>query len=208
MGLGEAGTTARERTVRGRLHGLLVIPAGLLLVGIGFVTLWRSRKGGSLVRRFLRRTAVGLGLLSARTSSCIRSRSRMSSPTARAYVPEPIWAPPTRCSFTTADGLRLEGWYVPSKNGANVIVFPRSQGPQKPARILARHGYGVLLFDRRGEGARARTPNMPRLGRNPRLDAAISYLGRGPTSTTTASAGSACRSAGRCSCRRLPRPTT
>ena len=32
-----------------------------------------------------------------------------------------------------------------------MIAFPGRSGPQKPARFLARHGYGVLLFDRRGE---------------------------------------------------------
>ncbi len=28
----------------------------------------------------------------------------------------------------TSDGLSLEGWYVPSKNGAAVIEFPGAQG--------------------------------------------------------------------------------
>ena len=48
-------------------------------------------------------------------------------------------------SFTTSDGLKLEGWYVPSKNGAAVIAFPGRNGSQRQTRMLARHGYGVLL---------------------------------------------------------------
>ena len=54
--------------------------------------------------------------------------------------------------FTTSDGLELEGWYVPSRNGAAVIAFPGRSGPQKQTRMLARHGYGVLLLrpSRRG----------------------------------------------------------
>jgi dienelactone hydrolase len=40
-----------------------------------------------------------------------------------------------------------------------VISFPGRKGTQKPARILARHGYGVLLFDRRGEGKSEGDPN-------------------------------------------------
>jgi dienelactone hydrolase len=48
---------------------------------------------------------------------------------------------------------------VPSKNGAAVISFPGRKGTQKPARMLARHGYGVLLFDRRGEGESDGDPN-------------------------------------------------
>ena len=79
-------------------------------------------------------------------------------------------------SFTTADGLRLEGWYVPSKNGADVIVYPGRKGPQTPARILARHGYGVLLFDRRGEGESEGDPNALGWAGTRDLDAAISYL--------------------------------
>ncbi len=52
----------------------------------------------------------------------------------------------------TSDGLALEGSYVPSENGAAVIVAFGRKGTQDPARMLARHGYGVLIFDRRGEG--------------------------------------------------------
>ena len=45
MGLGEAGYYTRENGPSGDDYtGLLAIPAGLLLVGIGFVTLWRSRR--------------------------------------------------------------------------------------------------------------------------------------------------------------------
>jgi alpha-beta hydrolase superfamily lysophospholipase len=55
-------------------------------------------------------------------------------------------------SFTTSDGLELAGWYVPSRIGAAVIAFPGRNGPQAQTRMLARHGYGVLLFDRRGQG--------------------------------------------------------
>ena len=40
-----------------------------------------------------------------------------------------------------------------------MISFPGRSGPQKPARILAKHGYGVLLFDRRGEGESEGEPN-------------------------------------------------
>ena len=54
---------------------------------------------------------------------------------------------------------KLEGWYIPSRNGAAVIAFPGRKGPQRQARMLARHGYGVLLFDRRGEGRSEGEPN-------------------------------------------------
>ena len=56
MGVGEAGYYTRENGPSGDDYtGLLAIPAGFLLIALGFVVLWRSRKGGSPVRRYLRR---------------------------------------------------------------------------------------------------------------------------------------------------------
>ena len=59
-------------------------------------------------------------------------------------------------SFTTADGLRLSGWYVPSRNGAAVLIVHGGGGDRDGARrhaaLLARAGYGVLLYDARGRG--------------------------------------------------------
>ena len=78
--------------------------------------------------------------------------------------------------FTTGDGLELEGWYVPSKNGAAVIAFPGRNGPQAKTRMLARHGYGVLLFDRRGEGDSEGEPNAWGWGGEADIKAAIAYL--------------------------------
>ena len=129
---------------------------------------------------------------------------------ARAYVPTPeLGTAYEDVSFTTSDGLRLEGWYVPTKNGATVVVIPGRKGPQKPARLLAEHGYGVLLFDRRGEGESEGDPNgfgwagTRDVRGGDRLPAQA-----GPRSTRAGSAGSASRSAARSSSRRRPRRTT
>jgi hypothetical protein len=81
-------------------------------------------------------------------------------------------------SFRTSDGLKLVGWYVPSKNGAAVIAFPGRKGPQAKARMLARHGYGVLLFDRRGEGKSEGEPNSWGWGGHRDAEAAIAFLQR------------------------------
>ena len=95
----------------------------------------------------------------------------------RAFVPPPqLGAPHENVSFTTSDGLRLHGWFVPSKNGATVISFPGRKGPQKPARLLVSEGYGVLLFDRRGEGESDGDPNALGWRGTRDLDAAIAYL--------------------------------
>ena len=52
-------------------------------------------------------------------------------------------------TVTTADGLKLVGWFVPSQNGATVIAQHGYQGHRGSllydAVMLHRHGYGVLM---------------------------------------------------------------
>ena len=83
-------------------------------------------------------------------------------------------------SITTADGLELRGWYVPSKNGAAVIAFPGRAESQPHARMLVRHGYGVLLFDRRGEGQSEGDPNGLGWGMAADITAAAAFLSDRP----------------------------
>ena len=96
-------------------------------------------------------------------------------------MPEPrLGAAHEDVSFTTSDGLRLVGWYVPSKNGAAVVVFPGRKGPQRQVRMLVRHGYGALLFDRRGEGESQGDPNVFGWEFDKDLEAAAAFLQRRP----------------------------
>lgn len=59
-------------------------------------------------------------------------------------------------TFSTADGVRLSGWYVPSRTGAAVAVLHGSGSTRTSVldqvAVLARHGYGVLAYDARGHG--------------------------------------------------------
>jgi hypothetical protein len=179
MGASEAGYYMRESGLSGDDYtGILMIPAGLLLVGIGFVTFWRSRKGGRLVWRYARRVLIAFGLLvGAYFVIYPLGESYAITHAARAYVPEPqLGTAFQEISFTTPDGLQLEGWYVPSKNGAAVISFPGRRGPRKPAKLLARHGYGVLLFDRRGEGESEGDPNLLGWEGTRDIEGAIAFL--------------------------------
>jgi dienelactone hydrolase len=159
--------------------GLAAIPAGLLLVGIGVATLWRSRRvADRLWWRWVRRSllaaatfVVGYMVVAPFLMSYVLTHA------ARAFVPtDKVGARHENVSFTTSDGLRLRGWYVPSKNGAAVISFPGRNGTQKPARILARHGYGVLLFDRRGEGESDGDPTGWGWNGYRDVDAAVRFL--------------------------------
>jgi fermentation-respiration switch protein FrsA (DUF1100 family) len=82
--------------------------------------------------------------------------------------------------FTSADGLRLKGWYIRSRNRAAVISFPGRASSQKRAKLLARDGYGVLLFDRRGEGESEGDPNAFGWQGVRDIPAAVAFLQRQP----------------------------
>lgn len=163
--------------------GLLSLAAGLMLLAIGAVTLWRTRRTeGSLWWRYPRRALLGIGafvVVSAITFPI--AVGYVTTHTGRAVVPpDHLGVAHENVTFTTSDGLELEGWYIPSKNGAAVIAFPGRNGPQAKARMLARHGYGVLLFDRRGEGRSDGEPNSWGWGGEADVKAAIAYLQHRP----------------------------
>ena len=99
----------------------------------------------------------------------------------RAEVPEDeLGVAHEDVSFTTSDGLTLHGWYIPSRNGAAIVDFPGRLGTQAHARMLARHGYGVLLFDRRGEGRSEGGGNMLGWGGDKDIIAAVDWLKQRP----------------------------
>jgi alpha-beta hydrolase superfamily lysophospholipase len=59
-------------------------------------------------------------------------------------------------SFFTKDGLKLAGWYLPSRNGAVIILIHSYYGDRRQtlpvAKMLYSHGYGLLMFDQRASG--------------------------------------------------------
>ncbi len=59
-------------------------------------------------------------------------------------------------TLKTVDGFELAGWYLPAQNGAAIILLHGYGGNRLEvlgrAELLARHGYGVLLYDERGSG--------------------------------------------------------
>ena len=163
--------------------GLLSIPAGLVLIGLGAVTLWRSRRTDDrLWWRYMRRLIIIAVTLFAILAVVIPvSIAYIVTHAARAKVPPPdLGASYEDVAFTTSDGLRLQGWYIPSRNGAAVISFPGRASSQKRAKLLARHGYGVLLFDRRGEGESEGDPNTFGWQGERDVHAAVAFLQRRP----------------------------
>ena len=82
--------------------------------------------------------------------------------------------------LTTSDGLELEAWYRPSRNGAAVLMLSGGGGDIRGtighAQMLVRHGYGVLLFGGRGTGNSEGTVNSYGWGREKDAAAALDYL--------------------------------
>jgi pimeloyl-ACP methyl ester carboxylesterase len=61
--------------------------------------------------------------------------------------------------FSASDGTGLSGWYVESTNGAAIALLHGAGSTRSAvldhAAVLARNGYGVLLYDARGHGRSA-----------------------------------------------------
>ena len=164
--------------------GLVALPAGVVLLFLAAVTLWRSRRReGGRAWRYLRRGLIAVaGVVVVMAVIAPFMAGYAYTHLGRAVVPEPKLggAAYENVKFETSDDLELEGWYIPSKNRAAVIAFPGRSGPRNRARFLARHGYGVLLFDRRGEGDSEGDPNSLGWGGVKDLDAALAFLRRRP----------------------------
>jgi hypothetical protein len=159
--------------------GLLAALGGLALVGTGTVTAWRSRRRDDRrAWRYSRRLLLGVG--AALGISVVLFPLALSygfTHVARVETPRgDLGAPYAHVSFKASDGLRLDGWFVRPKNGATVIVYPGKKGTQRHARMLVRHGFGVLVFDRRGEGASEGDPNALGWSFDRDLLGALTYL--------------------------------
>jgi len=87
-------------------------------------------------------------------------------------------------SFATRDGLTLSGWFIPSRNGATILALSGANNDRtnvaNHAAMLARHGYGVLLFDPRGMGESEGDPNQFGWQTSVDIRAALDYLAARP----------------------------
>jgi fermentation-respiration switch protein FrsA (DUF1100 family) len=139
--------------------------------------LWLSRRpglhlGSRLLGGVLVAIAAYLVLLPIAFAILATQRARTLPPAAA------LGRAQEHVTLTTDDGLRLAAWYVPSRNRAAVVVFPGRREPAAQARLLVRPGDGVLLLDRRGEGASEGDINLYGWNGEADLHAAVAYLRR------------------------------
>ena len=151
--------------------------AAVALVGVAAHALWSSRRiGGRRISRWGRRLArgiLGVGLVVG-LAVPIGMGYVVANRTSPVHADSDLGMPHENVSFGTADGLVLTGSYIPSRNGAAVIVFPGRRAGH--TRLLAMNGYGVLVFEPRGQAGSEGDPNLLGWSGEPDLDAAIAYL--------------------------------
>ena len=134
--------------------GLVVLVAGAVLAATSALRLLRRLRGWRKVP-----AAIGIALAGVVTVYVV------AIPVAATTAPRaaPGTATPAASGvayrdvgFTTGDGLRLSGWYLPTRSGAGVVMVAGSSSTRLAALdqavALNREGFGVLLFDARGHG--------------------------------------------------------
>ena len=180
------GVSTRDVVIAGGggddVMGMLAGMAGGVLIvcgGLAGARAWRPRsQDRSLAWRYARRALLALSVVFLAVfvvvpiGISILATHRARSPVEAVDLGRPY----QRVSFRTSDGLRLVGWYVPSRTRAAVIAFPGRAGPVGQARMLVRHGYGVLMFDPRGAGESQGDYNAYGWNGERDLDAAIRFL--------------------------------
>jgi hypothetical protein len=160
--------------------GFVLLPVAFMLLGLAAVLVWRSRKSGRF--RWFRRVGIAaLTLVGAYWLVLPVAIAILATHRPRASVePVSLGRPYESVTVSTQDGLQLAGWYIRSRNGTALISYPTRKGKVPQARMLARHGYGVLLLDARGYDGSQGDPNVFGWDDAKDIDAAVSWLKRQP----------------------------
>jgi pimeloyl-ACP methyl ester carboxylesterase len=157
------------------IPGLLLVPAGAaLLLEAGWVLI-RSQRPGRF--RYLRRAAwvVAVVLAAYWVVLPVGMAAYATHRPQTAVGRTPVGVQYEDVAVETSDGVRLQGWYIPSRNGAAVVAYPR-EWTVAHAEMLAGQGYGVLLLDMRGYGASEGDPNAFGWGCTRDIDAGLAFL--------------------------------
>jgi hypothetical protein len=175
------GATASDYT------GVLALVAGVALVVLGVAIPFVHRGEGAATRRrrwAYRAAALVGGFLVVYAFVYPVSVAMVVTHKYR----EPIGEPPSTAygpvTFAASDGLELAGWYRPSRNRAAVVIVHGGGGDRTGAvahaELLARHGYGVLVYDSRGRGESEGSPVAMGWGWEKDVAGALAFLQERP----------------------------
>ena len=162
--------------------GVVAVSGGLAALVIGTTMIVRSMRGW---RRLL---AVPVGLIALYVTAFAGGMPVFATNVGRAALGRET--PANRglsyidATLATHDGVTLSGWYIPSTTGAAVVLLHGASSTRSAvldqAAVLARNGYGVLLFDARGMGrSGGRAMNFGWYGDRD-IAAAVDYLSTRP----------------------------
>lgn len=157
------GGVVAKRVVTGvSLGGTLGVVAGI--AGIALVVQGWQRVLRPIARRWIRvSVAVVFSLLVAQFALLpavfALDATNRPRPLGSGRVPADVGLAFEDVRITTPDGTTLAAWWVPSHNGAAVVLLPGAGSTRSAvidhAALLARRGYGALLLDWRGHGRSA-----------------------------------------------------
>jgi uncharacterized protein len=136
----------------------LLIVAGVLYLLAGISRGWGVNRGRRRRRAWTKRILAVIGAVLVGffvvfpTLYAVDLLAKPRAPIEQAA----LGLPHERVTFPASDGVRLSGWYAPSRNGAAIVLVHGGGGDRQGtilhARMLAKAGYGVLLYDARGRG--------------------------------------------------------
>jgi hypothetical protein len=137
--------------------GLALAAAGALLAASTILALRARRRlpGARRALRALATSAVGL-LLALFVVVPVAAAMWLAGKPRQPLLPVALPVRHVDVTLRAADGTRLRGWWVPSRNGAAVVLVHGGGGDRDGVRrhavLLAHEGFGVLLYDERGRG--------------------------------------------------------
>jgi fermentation-respiration switch protein FrsA (DUF1100 family) len=136
------------------LVGLSALAVGLVLMVVGARMMLRGRRWWVTVPTILALAMVtGLTLLTVAQGL---AATTVPPTQLTAATPADKGLEFQEVTATTSDGVALSGWYIPSANGAAVVLRHGAgstrSGTLDHAAVLAEDGYGVLMMDARGHG--------------------------------------------------------
>jgi uncharacterized protein len=134
--------------------GLVCLAIGLVLLGVGSVALVRAMPGWGKLLSIPAALVLLLFVLYPLPNALYATN--VPRPAVGTATPADRELDFVDAEFATTDGVTLSGWYLPSSNGAAVVLLHGASSTRTAvldqAAVLAEHGYGVLLYDARGHG--------------------------------------------------------
>ena len=137
--------------------GLAALVVGLALMVVGARMLLRGRRWWVVVLTVL--ALVVVTALTLLTVGQALAATTVPPTSLGAATPADKGLEYQEVTTTTADGVTLSAWYIPSTNAAAVVLRHGAGSTRtdtlEQAAVLAEQGYGVLMMDARGHGLSA-----------------------------------------------------